>query len=47
MYFSWKIYINRELTTRILELGDDAVVVEPESLRKRILEVLRNAIEQY
>jgi predicted DNA-binding transcriptional regulator YafY len=45
--FTWTVYQNRELITRILELGADAEVLEPDLLRKRIRQTLRRAMEKY
>lgn len=47
VYFGWTVHQNRELITRILELGDDVEVLKPSSLRKRIRQKLRKALAKY
>jgi predicted DNA-binding transcriptional regulator YafY len=41
--FKWTVYTNRELTSRILELGNDAKVLAPEHLHQLIQAKTYNA----
>jgi predicted DNA-binding transcriptional regulator YafY len=45
--FAWLVQINKELKTRILELGSDAEVIEPDELRQDIVQQLETALARY
>ena len=45
--FQWEVLLNRELKARILELGADAEVLEPEVLREEIGSTLKAAASRY
>lgn len=45
--FQWKVYQNREVITRILELGADAEVLSPATLKKRIRQNLKRTLARY
>jgi predicted DNA-binding transcriptional regulator YafY len=45
--FAWQVRLNRELTARIFELGDDAEVVAPPELRTQVKEILQRAARHY
>ena len=39
--------INQELEAAILQYGKDVCVVEPESLKNKIFEILKEAVNNY
>jgi predicted DNA-binding transcriptional regulator YafY len=45
--FRWKVLLNRELRTRVLELGADAEVLSPPELRQEIAGLLHQAAARY
>lgn len=45
--FEWTVHQNRELVAHIMELGADAEVLQPATLRKRIRQTLIKALGRY
>lgn len=45
--FQYKIYLNPELETKILAMGENIEVLEPKELRDKIADRLQNAIKRY
>lgn len=44
--FTWKLYLNRELKTRIMEYLPDISVAEPAELRSWVIDSIRQVLEQ-
>ena len=45
--FGFRLIVNKELIARILEFGDDVVVVAPLGLREAVVEVLKKSLLGY
>jgi predicted DNA-binding transcriptional regulator YafY len=43
--FSWRLYLNRELKTRVMEYLPDIRIIEPAELRNWVLDSLRKVLE--